>query len=109
MADPFNDFINILKADLGDLAESFGDDIRTILIDESNNFVEKTRDDLECWVQQLTEGDLSREDFEWLVKGKKDLAEMEALKKKGLAKAKVDKYKIVIIDTVVGSAFKLIR
>jgi hypothetical protein len=109
MADPFNDFINILKTDLGDLAESFGDDIRAILVDESNIFVEKTRDDLERWVQQLAEGDLSREEFEWLVKGKKDLAEMEALKKKGLAKAKVDKYKIVIINTVVGSAFKLVQ
>lgn len=104
----FNDFINTLKVDLSDLAHQFGDDVKTELVNDGKAFAIKSKNDLERWMTELVNGSLSQDDFEWLVKGKKDLAEMEALKQKGLALAKIDKYRMALLDTVISSAFKLI-
>ena len=49
---------------------------------------------------------MSKKDFEFLLKGKKDLAEMEALKQLGLSKIRINKIKDGVIGIVVGSAFK---
>ena len=59
-------------------------------VDDARAFVESIRDDYGKWLQQVEDGDLSKGDLEWLVEGKKDLAQMYALKQKGLAKAKID-------------------
>jgi len=45
-------------------------------------------------------------DFEFLLKGKKDLAEMEALKQLGLSKVRLDKITNGIIDIITGSVIK---
>jgi hypothetical protein len=45
-------------------------------------------------------------DFEFLLKGKKDLAEMEALKQLGLSKVRLDKITNGIIDVITGSVIK---
>jgi hypothetical protein len=55
----------------------------------------------------LADGNLTREDFEFLVRGKKDLAEMEALKQIGLGKIRLNRIRDQIIDTVIGSVFKV--
>lgn len=54
----------------------------------------------------MAEGKLSRDEFEYLLKAKKDLAQMEALKKKGLALARIDKLKGSLLDTVAGAAIR---
>lgn len=104
----FDKFLDTLKTELGDLAHQFGDDVKKELINDGRSFAVKSKNDLERWIKQLIDGSLTQDDFEWLVKGKKDLAEMVALKQKGLAQAKIDKYRIALLDTVVSSAFKLI-
>ncbi len=68
-------------------------------------FLDQTKEDLEKWAKQLAAGDLSKDDFEWLVNGRKDLAKMEALKQAGLAAIEIDKLKKQIIDLVIGKAF----
>jgi len=104
----FDEFLTSLKSDLGDLAHRFGDDVKTELVKDGKAFALKSKKDLERWMTELVNGKLSQDDFEWLVKGKKDLAEMEALKQKGLAMAKIDKYRSALLDTVISSAFKLV-
>ncbi len=105
----FNDFLNILKSDLIEVGKNFGEDIKNELVDDGQAFAQKCREDLERWTTQLAEGSLSKEDFAYLVKAKKDLAEMEALKQKGLAKAKIDKLKAAVVNSVVGSTLKVLQ
>ncbi len=70
-------------------------------------FLKKARADLERWTKALARGRLSKADFEWLVQGKKDLAEMEALKQAGLGLVRVDQFRSSLIDLVIGTAFKV--
>jgi len=74
---------------------------------DANAFLEKTRADLERWTKQLADGALTKDDFAFLVKGKADLAEMEALKQAGLALVRVDQFRKSVFDLVVGTATKM--
>lgn len=102
----FNDFLNALKSELTGIAREAGEDIKDELIKDGKAFVEKSREDLERWSRLMAQGDLSREEFEYLLKAKKDLARMEALKQKGLAQARIDKLKNALMGAVVGSAVR---
>ncbi|MGB5529616.1 MAG: hypothetical protein WBQ32_06565 [Ignavibacteriaceae bacterium] len=102
----FNDFLSTIKNDLLEFAKENLDEYKDELLKDGNEFVKKTKKDLERWTEGLVSGALSKKDFEFLLKGKKDLAEMEALKQLGLSKIKVSKITNGVIDVVVGSAFK---
>ncbi|MGB5286993.1 MAG: hypothetical protein WBN42_00765 [Ignavibacteriaceae bacterium] len=102
----FNDFLSTIKNDLLEFAKENLDEYKDELLKDGNEFVKKTKKDLERWTEGLVSGALSKKDFEFLLKGKKDLAEMEALKQLGLSKIRITKITNGIIDVVVGSAFK---
>jgi hypothetical protein len=103
----FNDFWKELQKELGDFAEYSWKDYRSAAIKDGKTFLEKSKSDLERWSKMLASGDLTRDDFEWLLAGKKDLAELVALKQKGLAKVALDRFVNGLIDTVVSTAFKV--
>ena len=102
----FNDFVDMFKNDLLDFARENLEEYKNELIKDGSQFVEKAKTDLERWTEGLASGALNKEDFEFLLKAKKDLAEMEALKLSGLAQIKIDKLTNGIIDVIVGSAIK---
>lgn len=104
----FDDFLSQLKDDLIGLAKNFGEDVKDELISDGTAFAEEAKEDLMRWTQLAAEGRLTQDDLQFLVEGKKDLAKMEALKQKGLAKAKLDKYKNALFGTVVNSISSLI-
>ena len=79
---------------------------KTAAVKDGKAFLEKSKTDLERWTKMLAKGELTRDDFEWLVVGKKDLAELVALKQKGLAKVALDRFVNGLIDTIVSTAFK---
>jgi len=95
-------FMNDLKSQSLELEEDIQDD----LLKDGLDFVHKTRADLEKWSHQLAAGELTQEEFEWLLLAKKDLAEMETLKQKGLTLAKIDRYKKAVSQSVLNAVFK---
>jgi hypothetical protein len=102
----FNDFVSTLKNDLLDFAKENLEEYKDEILKDGTLFIEKAKSDLERWTEGLATGALSKADFEFLLKGKKDLAQMEALKQLGLSKIRITKITNSIIDVVVGSAFK---
>jgi hypothetical protein len=102
----FNEFISTVKDDLLDFAKGNLEEHKDELLKDGNAFVRRTKKDLERWTEGLTTGALTKEDFEFLLKGKKDLAEMEALKQLGLSKIRINKITDGVIGVVIGSAFK---
>jgi len=102
----FNDFVTTIKDDLLDYAKENLEEYKDEILKDGNIFVEKTKVDLQRWTEGLASGALSQADFEFLLKGKKDLAKMEALKQLGLSKIRITKITNGIIDVVVGSAIK---
>jgi hypothetical protein len=102
----FNDFVSTLKNDLLDFAKENFEEYKEELVKDGVSFFEKTKSDVERWTEGLSSGALSPTDFEFLLKGKKDLAEMEALKQTGLAQVQLDKLTNGIIDVITGSVVK---
>ena len=101
-----NDFITIVKNDLLDFAKENFDEYKDELLKDGDAFLEKAKSDIERWTEGLTSGALSPADFEFLLKGKKDLVQMEALKQLGLSKIRITKITNGIIDVIAGSAIK---
>lgn len=106
MAD-FNTFLSALKDGVTQLVTQTLADHRDAAVKDAGAFLEKTRVDLERWTKELGAGTLKKDDFEFLVRGKKDLAEMQALKQAGLALVRVDQFRKSVFDLVVGTAFKM--
>jgi len=102
----FNDFISTVKNDLLDFAKENFEEYKNELLKDGSTFLEKTKSDIERWTEGLASGALSPADFEFLLKGKKDIAQMEALKQIGLSKIRISKITNGIIDVIVGSAVK---
>lgn len=101
----FEKFLDALKGNIREYAEEDWKGHVDDLISDGSAFLDKTKEDLKGWATQLAEGSLSKDDFMWLVQGKKDLAEMEALKQAGLALVELDRCRKELLDLVVNTAF----
>jgi hypothetical protein len=105
MAD-FNNFWESIKKGLEEVTEKNWKEFREAAEKDGNAFLDRTKEDLRRWTKLLAQGDLSQDDFEWLVAGKKDLAEMEALKQAGLALVRLERFQNALISLVVDTAFE---
>ena len=83
-------------------------EIKEEALEDSKQFLTQVKDDVQRWTSLLVEGKLTSDDLGWLIKGKKDLAELLFLKEKGLAKPELDKFFEGLLQTILSTAFKLI-
>ena len=83
-------------------------DLKQDAVDDAKKFLTDVKDDVQRWISLLAEGKLTSDDLLWLIKGKRDLAELLFLKEKGLAKPDLDKFFEGLLQTIVSTAFKLI-
>jgi hypothetical protein len=77
-------------------------------VSDARDFLEKSKEDLKGWVEELARGDIDKDEFESLVKGQADVAEMHALKQAGLAAVQIDTFTNGILDIIVSAAFAAI-
>jgi len=103
MAD-FGNFLENLENGLGELAKDSMNDFAAAALKDGKAFIEKARDDLNRWTKLLAAGELTKEDFEFLVAGKKDLAEMETLKEAGLTLVRIEKFQNALISLIIDTA-----
>ncbi len=103
----FGEFWKLLKQELIEFADYSWKEHRSAAIKDGHAFLEKARKDIERWTTLLARGELTADDFEWLMAGKKDLAQLAALKRKGLAQVARDRFVNGLIDTVVATAFRV--
>jgi hypothetical protein len=60
------------------------------------------------WLQELRDGEITKKNFESLVRGERDLAEMHALKQAGLAHAALDAFTSGFMEIVLTAALAAI-
>jgi len=77
-------------------------------VSDVRDFLQKSKDALRRWVEDLDRGDIDKEEFESLVKGQADVAEMRALKQAGLAAVQIDTFTNGVLDIMVSAAFAAI-
>jgi len=104
----FNTFVSSLEDSIKKLASETLGGHKEAAISDSKEFLEKTKTDLKKWTEELVRGELSQDDFKFLVAGKKDLAELHGLKQAGLTLVKIESFKNGVIDIVVNAAFNAI-
>jgi hypothetical protein len=102
----FERFLDTVKDEVVALAKDHLEEMQGAAVQDGEAFLERTKDDLKRWTRLLEQGDLTREDVEWLIKAKKDLAKMEALKQAGLAAARVDRFRNALIDRVINTTVR---
>ena len=101
----FDDFWNTLKTGLEELALKNWKEVKDAAMADGDAFLDQTKADLERWTKLLGTGALTKDDFKWLVAGKKDLAELQALEKAGLTLVRAQRFQNALISLVIDTAF----
>lgn len=102
----FNQFLNTLKSDLADIGKELGQDYIDDIVSDGTDFAIRRKENLERRALLLKEGKLTKEEFKWLLQSDKNLIEMKAIKKHGLAVVQMNKLQNAIISSVYGSLLK---
>lgn len=104
----FEAFLRELEDGMRDLARREAAGYMTAAITDGRDFLDSLKADLPLWTKQLASGQLSLPDFEFLVKGKKDLAKMVALTQAGFAAIRIERLRVALIDLIINAAGKLV-
>lgn len=80
----FDDFVDTIEKGVKELAEKTLKGFKDQAVSDTKKFLEASKKDLKRWTKLLANGELSQDDFEWLVLGRKDVMELHTLKQTGL-------------------------
>jgi hypothetical protein len=103
----FEDYWKELSKEFIKFAETSWKDYSAAAKKDGEAFLQKSKADLERWTKLVAAGGLTRDDFEWLLIGKKDVAVLVSLKEIGLAKVALDRFVNGVIDIIVSTTFKV--
>ncbi len=104
----FDNLFETLKTGVTEIAKkSIGNYLSQAQTD-GHGLIEMMKTDIQKWTQQLANGTLSKDDFEYNLLGEKDGIAMNALKEAGFAEIAVDQFKKDILDLVKDTVFNLI-
>jgi len=73
-------------------------------VQDAVDFRAKAEQHIAEWRLDLANGDITKKNFESLVRGERELAEMHALKQKGLSKVALDTFTNGFIEIVLNAA-----
>lgn len=107
------------SADVGSIFQNIEDQAKSLAeklfkhytaqaLSDVKDFLQQSKDDLKRWIEELARREIDREEFESLVQGQQDVAEMRALKQAGLAAVQIDAFTNGLLDIVVSAAFAAI-
>ena len=105
----FDKLFNDLKNGVATLAKATVKNYTKQAMQDAQEFLQESEEKLKRWTLLLADKQLTSEDFEWLVMSQKDLAKMEALKQAGLALARIDAFRISLLNLVIDTVFNLIK
>lgn len=104
----FDAFFEDLKKGVAAIAEKEAAGFVTEARADGERFLEDSKEDLKKWALQLDGGEMSKEDFEFLVNGKKEVMVMKACTQAGLAAASVERVRGAVVGLLIESVDKLI-
>jgi len=93
--------IENLKKELKAIIAYSYKDIEPQLEKDLTTFFETSKEKLERWIVLFSAGDLTEEEFEWLLKSQLDLTVLQALQTAGISKIKLNTIKNNIIKMII--------
>jgi hypothetical protein len=103
MAD-FNQIFTDIKNQLGPLAKQDLQEFAGQGKQDAEAFLAESRANLEKWIQQLADGDIDQDEFNFLVESQKAAAEMTALQAANAGTVRIDKFRDSVFSVVVSTA-----
>ena len=100
----FDDYVSGIRDGAKDLAKKLFKDFDKEAVDDTRDFLDRTDAKLRKWTRQLADEDLTRAEFEDLVKGQADLAKLGALTQAGVAATKLERFRSGLVDLAVNTA-----
>jgi hypothetical protein len=94
-------YIESLKGEIPKLATNVGESLKDRLFKNATEFVEESKENLIKWTTAVAEGELSKEDFTWLLQSNKDLLKINGLKEIGLTEIQAVEFRNQMFDLVV--------
>jgi hypothetical protein len=77
-------------------------------VSDTKDFLQRSREGVARATALLADNQIDKDDFEDLILGKKDLAEMHGLKQAGLANATIDTFVNGVLQILIDAAFAAI-
>lgn len=93
--------IETLKKELKAIIANSYKDIKPQLEKDLATFFQTSKEKLERWIVLFSVGDLTEEEFEWLLKSQLDLTVLQALQTAGISKIKLNTIKNNIIKMII--------
>lgn len=93
--------IESLKKELKKILANSYKEIKPQLEKDLSTFFETSKEKLERWIVLFSAGDLTEEEFEWLLKSQLDLTVLQALQTAGISKIKLNTIKNNIIKMII--------
>jgi hypothetical protein len=90
------------------LAETILQGFAQQAVSDARDFRQKAEQQIVQWLADLAKGDITRKNFDNLVRGSRDLAAMHALKQKGLSKVALDTFTQGFMEIVLNAAIAAI-
>ncbi|UWS79098.1 hypothetical protein N1037_17830 [Phaeobacter sp. G2] len=104
----WEDFIDAVQDGLKTLAKNTVQEALDQAETDAKVFVKNSEESLRRWGDALAQGKITKDDFEYLVGGQKDLAKMHALKAVGVTQARLERFRTGLISLIVSSAFDVV-
>lgn len=100
----FDEFTERLSKGIIDIAREILDEFKDQGLGDAKKFIDDTNDELQRWTKQLAKGELTKDEFIFLVRSQKDLFDLHALKQAGLGLIAAQKFRDAVIDLVINTA-----
>lgn len=108
LEDAWEEFSMAVETGAKELAQNLFENWLDEAKDDAEDFIELSRSKLPKWTEALALGYINKAEFALLVRGLEALIQLNALKAKGLAKQKLEKFRVGLISLVIKSAFSVV-
>ena len=100
-----DNFFNEVLAEFRILAQEMFRDFEKQAKDDAEDFLNKIRDDLQRWADLLAKKQITEQDFSDFINAKKSLAKMHRLTQEGVMLARLEKFRLSIVNILIDKIF----
>lgn len=103
-----DDFLAAVRPGLATLAQNLFSETVAAAQSDGQQLVDAARARLDGLLELLASGQITREEFEFLVQMQADLAKMHALKAAGITRQRIERFRESVVSLLVSTAFSLV-
>ena len=105
----FSGVFDQLKTGVLDLVKSTLKDCIDAGKEDGQKMLDEIKEKLERWSTQLFQGNITKEDFEWLLYSQKQLLIITALKEAGMGQIEIDLFKYNVLNLIKNTVFQALK